>query len=80
LPSYGNLLRADGDGRDAQGHRRHAGVGRGAKAVKDAGIIDKLNGYGADPIGDDPQNFRLTIAGDIAMWLQAIKLAGVTLQ
>jgi tripartite-type tricarboxylate transporter receptor subunit TctC len=50
------------------------------KAVEDAGMIEKLKGYGVDPIGDDPQHFRLTIASDIAMWSQAIKLAGVTLQ
>jgi tripartite-type tricarboxylate transporter receptor subunit TctC len=51
-----------------------------AKAVRDAGMTEKLKGYGVDPIGDDPQHFRLTIASDIAMWSQAIKLAGVTLQ
>jgi tripartite-type tricarboxylate transporter receptor subunit TctC len=51
-----------------------------AKAVKDAAMIEKLKEYGVDPIGDDPQHFRLTIASDIAMWSQAIKLAGVTLQ
>jgi tripartite-type tricarboxylate transporter receptor subunit TctC len=51
-----------------------------AKAVKNAAMIEKLKEYGVDPIGDDPQHFRLTIASDIAMWSQAIKLAGVTLQ
>jgi tripartite-type tricarboxylate transporter receptor subunit TctC len=55
-------------------------AGAVAKAVKDAGMIEKLKEYGVDPIGDDPQHFRLTIASDIAMWSQAIKLAGVSLQ
>jgi tripartite-type tricarboxylate transporter receptor subunit TctC len=51
-----------------------------AKAVKDRGVGEKLTGYGVDPVGDDPEHFASTIAIDVAMWSEAIKLAGVTLQ
>ena len=51
-----------------------------AKAVKDQGVSEKLTGYGVDPVGDDPAHFASTIAIDVAMWSEAIKLAGVTLQ
>jgi tripartite-type tricarboxylate transporter receptor subunit TctC len=51
-----------------------------AKAVKDQGVSQKLTGYGVDPVGDDPAHFASTIAIDVAMWSEAIKLAGVTLQ
>jgi tripartite-type tricarboxylate transporter receptor subunit TctC len=51
-----------------------------AKAVKDTSVGDKLMGYGVDPVGDDPQHFAATIASDIAIWSEAIKLAGVTLR
>jgi tripartite-type tricarboxylate transporter receptor subunit TctC len=51
-----------------------------AKAVKDQGVREKLTGYGVDPVGDDPAHFAATIATDVAMWSEAIKLAGVTLQ
>lgn len=50
-----------------------------AKAVRDDDLTDQLKAYGVNPIGDDPQHFSLTISSDIAMWSQAIKLAGVTL-
>ena len=51
-----------------------------AKAVKDQGVSEKLTGYGVDPVGDDPAHFASTIAIDVAMWSEAIKLAGVRLQ
>lgn len=51
-----------------------------AAAVKEPGIAAKLQQYGVEPLGDDPQHFAATIKSDIATWAEAIKLAGVTMQ
>ncbi len=51
-----------------------------AAAVKEPSVAEKLRSYGVDPVGDDPQHFAATIKADIAMWAEAVKLAGVTIQ
>jgi tripartite-type tricarboxylate transporter receptor subunit TctC len=50
-----------------------------AKAVKDPAVAEKLFAYGVDPIGDDPQHFASTVASDISIWSEAIKIAGLKL-
>jgi tripartite-type tricarboxylate transporter receptor subunit TctC len=49
-------------------------------AVKDPVMKERLVAYGVDAVGDTPAHFAATIKTDIAMWSEAIKLAGVTLQ
>jgi tripartite-type tricarboxylate transporter receptor subunit TctC len=49
-------------------------------AVKNPMILQRLNGYGVEPIGSSPKEFSDTIAADIALWGDAIKAAGVTQQ
>jgi len=49
-------------------------------AVKDPTIVQKLANLGVDPLGDRPEQFAATIAADIALWAETIKIAGVTLQ
>jgi tripartite-type tricarboxylate transporter receptor subunit TctC len=51
-----------------------------ANAVKKPAVIEVLTGFGVDPIGDDPKHFASTIAADIAMWAEAVKIAGVSLE
>lgn len=48
-----------------------------ARAVKDPKIRERFASYGVDPLGDSPQQFAATIAADIALWAEAIRVAGV---
>ncbi len=49
-------------------------------AVKDPAMKERFVAYGVDAVGDTPEHFAATIKADVAMWSEAIKLAGVTLQ
>jgi tripartite-type tricarboxylate transporter receptor subunit TctC len=49
-----------------------------ALAVKEPSIAQRLQSYGVDPLGDRPEQFAATIAADIALWAEAVKVAGVT--
>ena len=49
-----------------------------ASAVKDPVIQQRLQSYGVDPLGDRPEEFAATIAADITLWAEAVKVAGVT--
>jgi tripartite-type tricarboxylate transporter receptor subunit TctC len=51
-----------------------------ALAVKEPAIAQKLAHLGVDPLGDQSVQFAATIAADIAMWAETIKISGVTLQ
>jgi tripartite-type tricarboxylate transporter receptor subunit TctC len=48
-----------------------------SRAVKDAKFAERLAGFGVDPLGNTPEAFAAMIAADIALWGEAIKMAGV---
>jgi tripartite-type tricarboxylate transporter receptor subunit TctC len=48
-----------------------------ARAVKDPSTAARLTGYGVDPLGNSPKEFAAQIAGEIALWAEAVKIAGV---
>jgi tripartite-type tricarboxylate transporter receptor subunit TctC len=48
-----------------------------ARGVKDPSIADRLIGAGVDPLGNTPEEFARIIAADIALWAEAVKIAGV---
>jgi tripartite-type tricarboxylate transporter receptor subunit TctC len=48
-----------------------------SRAVKDAKFAERLAAFGIDPLGNTPVEFAAMIAADIAMWGEAIKIAGV---
>jgi tripartite-type tricarboxylate transporter receptor subunit TctC len=52
-------------------------AGEVARAVKDPVIAQRLAGGGVDPVGNTPEAFAAMIAADIALWEEAIKIAGV---
>ena len=47
------------------------------RAVKDPKISDRLIANGVDPLGNSPDEFAAQIAADIALWAEAVKIAGV---
>ena len=51
-----------------------------AKAAADPKFIAQLDAYGVDPLGMTPEEFAKFIPQDIALWAEAVKIAGVTLQ
>jgi tripartite-type tricarboxylate transporter receptor subunit TctC len=51
-----------------------------AKAAKDPKFIAQLETYGVEPLGITPEEFTKFIPEDIALWAEAVKIAGVTLQ
>lgn len=51
-----------------------------AKAAKDPKFIAQLDTYGVEPLGLTPEQFTKFIPEDIALWAEAVKIAGVTLQ
>jgi tripartite-type tricarboxylate transporter receptor subunit TctC len=56
-------------------------IGRIATAVeaaaKDADFAKRLASFGVDPVGSTPEQFAATIAADLALWGEAVKLAGI---
>jgi tripartite-type tricarboxylate transporter receptor subunit TctC len=50
-----------------------------AKAAKDPKFIAQLDAYGVEPLGLTPEEFTKFIPEDIALWAEAVKIAGVTL-
>jgi tripartite-type tricarboxylate transporter receptor subunit TctC len=46
-------------------------------AVKDPKIVERLANFGVDPLGNSPEEFAAMIAADIALWADAVKIAGV---
>jgi tripartite-type tricarboxylate transporter receptor subunit TctC len=54
-------------------------AGEFARAVKDPKFIADLDKYGVDPFGLTPEQFGKFIKDDMALWAEAVKIAGVTL-
>ena len=48
-----------------------------AAAVKDPKFIERLETYGVDPVGNTPDEFARTIATDVALWSDAVKMTGL---
>jgi tripartite-type tricarboxylate transporter receptor subunit TctC len=51
-----------------------------ARAVKQPAVIERLATFGVEPLGDRPDQFAATIAADIPMWAEAVKISGAALQ
>jgi tripartite-type tricarboxylate transporter receptor subunit TctC len=51
-----------------------------AAAVGDAKFVEKLAGYGVDPLGNTPEEFSRMIAADVATWAAALEAAGIQQQ
>ena len=49
------------------------------KAAKDPAFIAQLDKYGASPLGLTPEEFAKFLQEDTALWAEAVKIAGVTL-
>ena len=51
-----------------------------ALAVKQPNVIERLASYGVEPLGDTPEQFAATIAADIPLWAEAVKISGAAMQ
>ena len=49
------------------------------KAAKDPSFIAQLDKYGAVPLSLTPEEFTKFLQEDMALWAEAVKIAGVTL-
>ena len=47
------------------------------RIVREQSFRDKMFEIGSEPIGDTPEHFRATIAGDIQRWSRIVKDAGI---
>ena len=47
------------------------------RAVKEPKLVERLVGFGVDPLGNSPEEFAVQIAADVALWAEAVKIAGV---
>ena len=52
-------------------------AGEIGRAVKDPRFVARLDGHGADRLGNTPQHFASTIASDLALWADAMKSVGL---
>jgi tripartite-type tricarboxylate transporter receptor subunit TctC len=48
-----------------------------ARAVKDPGVIERMGNQGIDPVGNTPEEFTAAIKDDVALWTEAVNVAGV---
>ena len=48
-----------------------------ASAVRDPDFASRLANYGADPLGNTPEEFAAMISADVAFWAQAVKASGL---
>jgi len=46
-------------------------------AMKDQKFVERLKGFGADPLGNSAEEFKVMIYADIALWGEAVAIAGV---
>jgi len=46
-------------------------------ATKDPKIVERLNAFGVEPVGNSPAEFAEMVRSDIELWAQAVKLAGL---
>jgi tripartite-type tricarboxylate transporter receptor subunit TctC len=51
-----------------------------ARAAKDPKFLERLDQEGVDPLGSSPAETARFIAADMALWADAVKIAGVSLQ
>jgi tripartite-type tricarboxylate transporter receptor subunit TctC len=51
-----------------------------ARAAKEPKFVERLDQEGVDPLGSSPAETARFIAADIALWAEAVKVAGVSLQ
>ena len=51
-----------------------------ALAVKDPKFVAQLVGYGVDPLGNTPAEYKAMLAKDIPTWAEAVDVAGVKQQ
>jgi tripartite-type tricarboxylate transporter receptor subunit TctC len=51
-----------------------------ALAMKDPKFVERLSNFGADPLGNSPEKFRAMISADIALWGEAVRIAGIKSQ
>jgi tripartite-type tricarboxylate transporter receptor subunit TctC len=51
-----------------------------ALAVRQPAVTERLAALGVEPLGDTPEQFAATIAADIALWAEAVKISGAALQ
>jgi tripartite-type tricarboxylate transporter receptor subunit TctC len=47
------------------------------RAVKDPKLVERFASYGVDAVGSSSEQFAATIAADITLWAEAVKIAGV---
>ena len=52
-------------------------AGEAQRAVKGHAFAQSLANIGVDPIGDSPAEFAATIASDVPLWAEAVRIAGV---
>jgi tripartite-type tricarboxylate transporter receptor subunit TctC len=48
-----------------------------AEAVKDPKFSARLSEFGVDPLGSSPEQFKATLAKDVATWAEAVSIAGI---
>jgi tripartite-type tricarboxylate transporter receptor subunit TctC len=48
-----------------------------ARAVKDPQFVARLDQYGADPLGNTPEEFAAMIASETALWSETVKSLGI---
>src|SRR5262245_35041160 len=48
-----------------------------ARSVREPRLVERLAGFGVDPLGNRPEEFSAMIAADLALWGEAIKIAGI---
>jgi tripartite-type tricarboxylate transporter receptor subunit TctC len=46
-------------------------------AVKDPNFIERLKGFGVEPLGNSPDEFVTMIKNDLSTWADAVKVAGL---
>jgi tripartite-type tricarboxylate transporter receptor subunit TctC len=51
-----------------------------ARAAKDPEFVKQMDKYGADPLGLSPEEFAKFLKDDMALWAEAVKVAGVKLE
>jgi tripartite-type tricarboxylate transporter receptor subunit TctC len=48
-----------------------------ARALKDPQFVARLNQYGADPLGNTPEEFSAMIAAETTLWADTVKSLGL---
>jgi tripartite-type tricarboxylate transporter receptor subunit TctC len=51
-----------------------------SRAGKDPKFVERLTSYGADALGNTPEEFAAMLAADVPLWAEAVKVAGVSEQ